>query len=227
MLSPFFFSGPEKLTDIPPCPLCQSENTDFYHQDNKRRYFQCCQCDLVFVSPEDRPDPVREKREYDLHENHADDPGYQRFLNRLAVPLMAKTDPGSFGLDFGCGPTPLLAELLADAGMNMSVYDAFYFSDKACLSQRFDFITCTEAIEHFHNPISEWRLLHEMLKPGGVMAIMTKRVISKERFCNWHYKNDITHVSFFSEKTFTWLASQYGYDLEIVSPDIVFLHKYS
>lgn len=205
------------------CPLCASLDSDFYHQDNRRDYWQCLHCRLVYVDPAHRLTPEAEKAIYDLHENLPDDPGYLRFLSRLAQPLMDVLHAGAKGLDYGCGPSPVLAELLTQNGYPTKGYDPFYFPTQP--QSRYDFISCTEAIEHFYQPgkvIGDWMTL---LRPGGLLAIMTKRVLSKERFANWHYKNDQTHVCFFSEETFQWLADYYSLRLQIVAADVVFLHS--
>ncbi len=54
---------------------------------------------------------------------------------------------------------------------------------------------------------------------------MTKRVLSAEKFANWHYKNDPTHVSFFSVETFTWLAREYQLNVIFADRDIVLMQK--
>ena len=61
------------------CPLCASEHTDHYHTDSKRTFYQCKICDLVFVAPSQLPDSHAEFREYELHQNTLDDPGYSDF----------------------------------------------------------------------------------------------------------------------------------------------------
>lgn len=208
------------------CPLCLHSHIQAYHQDRRRSYLQCQQCELVFVEPSTLPDAVAEKNEYDLHQNQAEDPGYQQFLSRLADPLNLHLEENSHGLDFGCGPTPLLANLLTKLGNHrMSVFDPFYANDKEVLLQTYDFISCSEAIEHFHRPQREWSSWMQMLKPKGWLGIMTKRVIDKQRFSSWHYKNDPTHVSFFSDNTFAFLASRDGLKLKIISNDVVLMQK--
>jgi len=52
---------------------------------------------------------------------------------------------------------------------------------------------------------------------------MTKRVLDKKAFSTWHYKNDPTHICFFSEATFQWTAEQLGMRLKVVEKDVVFL----
>lgn len=205
-----------------PCPLCLHPKTEFYFEDNKRSFQQCTQCRLVFVSPEFLPVASVERAEYDLHQNNFEDAGYRRFLNRIAIPLRERLEPGAKGLDFGCGPAPVLASMMEDSGFKTEFYDPFFFANEQTLNNTFDFVTCTEAIEHFHFPHREWQQLISLLKPGGILAIMTKRVVNKQRFSNWHYKNDKTHVSFFSDFTFTWLAENYDLNLEIEGDDVVF-----
>lgn len=207
------------------CPLCFDSNTVFYHQDNKRTYIQCQCCKLVFVSPEFLPSTGAEKSEYDKHENSFEDDGYRTFLSKLLTPLSIYIKPGSSALDFGCGPAPVLAELLKEKGLEVSIYDPFYADNIEILEQSFDVITCTEAIEHFHQPAKEWSLFNSMLKPNGILAIMTKRVLSKERFKQWHYKNDPTHVSFFSEATFNYLAQKDTLSVEFPASDVVLMKK--
>ena len=205
-----------------PCPLCHHADTEFYFRDNQRAFVQCNQCDLVYVEPDFLPGPATERAEYDLHQNSFEDKGYKRFLDRLAAPLQRRLKPGARGLDFGCGPAPVLASMMTENGFPTEHYDPFYFSNLNLLNNVYDFVTCTEAIEHFHAPSREWKIMLSMLKPGGVLAIMTKRVVNKQRFASWHYKNDKTHVSFFSEATFTWLADNYDLNLEIEGDDVVF-----
>ncbi len=113
------------------CPLCQSANTSsHYHTDKKREYLHCNQCDLVYVSPAFLPSKEIEKQEYDLHENSFEDEGYRKFLGKVLTPLSpfikASNAPALSGLDFGCGPAPVLASMLSDEGVNMSTYDPFY-----------------------------------------------------------------------------------------------------
>ncbi|MBN7825883.1 class I SAM-dependent methyltransferase [Bowmanella dokdonensis] len=207
------------------CPLCQHTSIGHYHTDKRRDYLHCYRCALVFVDPDQLPSPEQEKTIYDLHQNHPDDAGYLTFLRRLAIPLLERLPANSQGLDYGCGPVPVLAKMLAVEGHKMQWFDPLYHPLPSVHQQRVDFISCTEAIEHFHQPGAIWHNWMDMLNPGGCLAIMTKRVISVERFAHWHYKNDQTHVSFFSEDTFHWLATHHNLQLEVVGSDVVFLYK--
>jgi predicted TPR repeat methyltransferase len=115
--------------------------------------------------------------------------------------------------------------MLREHGHEVALYDLYYAPDLTVFEQQWDFITATEVIEHLGQPGQELQRLWHCLKPGGLLALMTKRVTSPQAFSTWHYKNDPTHISFFSESTFQWLASEWRAELEIVADDVVILRK--
>ncbi len=206
------------------CPLCCSADTEYYLSD-RRDYFYCTECDLIFVPESFHLSQTDEKAEYDKHENDLNDAGYLKFLNRTIDPLKHALEKGQIGLDFGCGPAPLLAKTLTEAGFPTAYYDLYYFNDSQLLTKQYDFITCTEVIEHIKNPIEMLSLFQNLLAPSGTIAIMTKRVKDKTSFATWHYKNDPTHICFYSEKTFNWVAQRFSWQLHMIDNDVVFLSK--
>jgi hypothetical protein len=207
------------------CPLCASTETQHFHRDARRDYHRCERCRLVFVPPAQRLTPQAEKAVYDQHENTPDDPGYRRFLSRLFDPLRERLTPGARGLDFGAGPGPTLSVMFAEAGHPMAIYDPFYAPDTAVLDARYDFITATEVVEHLFDPGRELERLAGLLPPGGWLGLMTKRVTSREAFARWHYILDPTHVAFFSETSFRWLADELGMSVEFPAADVALLQK--
>ncbi|MDX2507167.1 MAG: class I SAM-dependent methyltransferase [Gammaproteobacteria bacterium] len=202
------------------CPLCRTADGRPFYQDN-REYFQCPVCCLVFVLPQQFLTLKEEKAIYDLHENSIDDPGYRGFLSRLFSPLLQCLAPGSHGLDFGAGPEPALAEMFQEAGHSMAIYDPFYAPESKTLQLCYDFISASEVVEHLHHPGRELERLWSCLKPNGTLGIMTKRVIDQKAFSRWHYKNDLTHVCFFSLETFQWLAEHWCATLTVPENDVV------
>ncbi|WP_321533091.1 class I SAM-dependent methyltransferase [uncultured Desulfuromonas sp.] len=208
-----------------PCPLCQSGGSVLFGEDRRRCYWRCPCCRLVFVARHDLPTSHEEKAEYDLHENTPDDDGYRRFLSRLFNPLQQRLTDHALGLDFGCGPGPTLSVMASESGLQMKLYDPFYAPDHSVLAQRYDFITATEVVEHLHRPGAELDRLWDLLQPGGILAIMTKLVIDQQAFTTWHYKNDRTHVRFFSRQTFHWLAEKWQAQLAFIDKDVIFLRK--
>jgi 2-polyprenyl-3-methyl-5-hydroxy-6-metoxy-1,4-benzoquinol methylase len=207
------------------CPLCAGVELSSYSKDTRRPYTHCNNCSLVFVSPEWYLTREEEKAEYDLHQNDVGDPGYRAFLSRLLHPLVERLTPGARGLDFGCGPGPALAAMLKEAGYEVTLYDSFFAPDVAALDVSYDFICATEVVEHLHFPGQELAHLWSLLRPGGWMGIMTKLVRNLTAFDRWHYKNDPTHVCFFSEETWNWWARHHGARLEFVGADVILLQR--
>lgn len=212
------------------CPLCSpkhliSSPIKYYFSDKKRHYWQCLNCQLVFVDKTEHLSRKEEKAEYDLHKNSLGDKGYLNFLNRLAEPLITNLPKNSQGLDFGCGPAPALAYLLQQKGHRVSLYDIYYYPEEKALDNSYDFICCTETVEHLSEPGKVIQKLWCQLLPGGTLAIMTKRIIDLHAFKNWHYKNDPTHISFFSLDTFYYIAAKLKAELTVIDKDIIFLKK--
>lgn len=191
------------------CPLCYHKFTGVFHQDKTRTYHRCPICCLFFVDRGDLLTPGEEKARYDQHQNDPSDPDYRRFLSQLADPLVEKLGPGpQKGLDFGSGPGPTLSLMFEEHGHDMTLYDPFYAPYPEVLDETYDFVTCSETIEHFCHPGQEWPLLLSLVKPGGWLGIMTSMLEAPEDFSHWHYKDDDTHVSFFSRQTFRYLAQR-------------------
>lgn len=207
------------------CPLCYSQDCEDFHQDAHREYLRCGVCALVHVPARYHLAADEERAQYDLHCNDIDDAGYRSFLSRLATPLVDRVQIGSHGLDFGCGPGPALASVLRKEGFKMELYDPFYYPDNSKLECQYDFITATEVVEHLANPGRELKSLWQLLPDGGLLGVMTKLVINRDRFATWHYIRDPTHICFFSKKTFQWLANQLNADTEYFSNDIILLRK--
>lgn len=208
------------------CPLCRAAHvSQTYHQDKRRDYLYCRSCHLVFVPPVQFVSAEEEKAHYDLHRNSPADQGYRRFLGRLFTPMRERLRPGSRGLDFGSGPGPTLSVMFEEIGHSMAIYDQFYARDSSVLERSYDFITATEVLEHLHHPRRELDRLWGLLKPGGSLGVMTKLVRDPEAFAGWHYKNDPTHVCFFSRSTFEWLAAEWRAELTFVDKDVMLFYK--
>jgi len=172
-----------------------------------------------------RLDVATEKLRYDQHENDPKDLRYRNFLNRLAQPLLQKLTPGMHGLDYGCGPGPTLSVMLEEAGMVMALYDPYYANDSSALLKQYDFVTCTEVVEHFHYPAEDWQQLVTLLRPGGWLGVMTTLVDPKVDFLEWYYQGELTHVSFYSFATFSWLGSHFQLSVEQRDTNVVLLQR--
>jgi 2-polyprenyl-3-methyl-5-hydroxy-6-metoxy-1,4-benzoquinol methylase len=191
-----------------------------------REYLRCQHCGLIFVPKKALLPPEEEKARYDLHNNHINDPGYQNFLQQLCQPLIEHIGPPpQRGLDFGCGPGPALAHMLASQGYKMDLYDPNYEPHPEVLKKNYDFVTCTEVMEHLYQPAREWKILLGLVKSGGWLGIMTKLIEDPAAFPKMHYIQDATHVSFYSRATFKFLAKRSALDVKFVGDNVILLHK--
>lgn len=213
------------LIDKPHCPLCSCDEVANFFEDKNRKYLHCHCCQLIFVPRKFWLNADDEKAIYDLHQNNAQDMGYRQFLSRLSNPLLEKLAAKQRGLDFGCGPGPTLSTLFEAQGHQMDLYDPFYYNDPEIFDKQYDFICATEVVEHLRDPDRELTTLFAMLKQGGWLGIMTKLVIDKPAFSNWHYIRDMTHICFYSQSTFTYLAQRFNAELSFVAGDVILLRK--
>lgn len=213
-----------------PCPLCRSDSAEFIYERKDphlgfRRYYQCPQCYLTFLDPKNRLTAQAEKTRYDLHQNSPDDPRYCQFLNQLLDPLILRLKPQTQGLDFGCGPGPTVSKLLEEKGYVVKEYDPFYFPQQELLNETYDFITCTETVEHFYDPRAEFERFHRLLKYKGLLGIMTKFRNPQDEFATWWYHQEPTHVSFYQRETIRWIAKWLGWRIELLGENVVIFGK--
>ncbi|MDH5545853.1 MAG: class I SAM-dependent methyltransferase [Gammaproteobacteria bacterium] len=207
------------------CPLCNSTQSAHFWRDKRRNYVICSQCELVFVPVAEHISPTQEKKQYDMHQNSPNDTRYRQFLSRLVNPLRRRLPDRSKGLDFGSGPGPTVSVMLEEMGHQVTLYDKFYAPDTAVLRYEYDFITCTEVVEHLVNVGQDLDTLWGLLTTGGILAVMTKTHEGRERFSQWHYKNDPTHIVFFSKATMKYLANHWQASLELIEPDVFIFEK--
>ena len=202
------------------CLLCASKQHKFFFKDKTRNYRKCLVCSLIFVPAEFHISRESEKARYEQHNNTSNDIGYRQFLERITTPIKEHFKLGANGLDFGCGPMPLLAEILKENGYRMEVYDSFYADDESVFEKKYDFIVSTEVFEHLRKPLEEFKKLFSIIKENGMLAIMTLPHNNSIDFKTWHYKNDRTHICFYSIETFNWLAKHLGLEYSQIENDI-------
>ena len=150
---------------------------------------------------------------------------YRKFLSRLSDPLVLKLSIGSLGLDYGSGPGPTLSVMLEELGFPMKIYDPYFASSTKVLQGRYDFITCTETIEHFYHPGKEFFKLDRLIKEGGWLGVMTEILESDAQFYEWHYHRDPTHVCFFKKDTMNWISQHFRWRAEYPRKNVVLFQK--
>lgn len=194
------------------CLLCHTSNAILSGE-----VFKCSHCGLTFKNPSMHLNYEEESKRYSYHQNGIHDQGYVDFLNRMLLPLTRFLPKEFSSLDYGCGPAPTVSRMLQERGGNVHDYDPLFCPDKKWLNEKYDVVTSTEVVEHFKNPKSSWEELTSLIRPSGVLAIMTQFLREDVDYQSWWYKNDPTHVVFYNDKTFAYLAERF--ELEIIFND--------
>ena len=207
------------------CPVCRGSDIGHFLSVDNKDYWRCRACAATFLDTAQLPGDHDERERYEQHRNDSTDPAYREYLDRLAVPLLERLPPNQSGLDYGCGPAPALALILTEAGHTMRLYDPLFLPDASALERTYDFITCSEVVEHFHHPADEFARLDRLLRPGGWLAVMTRFLKDDALFARWHYRRDSTHVVFYNETTFGRISARFGWQCELPRPDVVLMHK--
>jgi len=207
------------------CPLCGTSAVSG-GRALSRLYCICPLCDLRFIPPAFHLSPAQEYARYLLHQNSGANTGYVKFL-MVAVECLknhlSKTHQGApTVLDYGSGPGPVLVELLNQHGFAAVGYDP-HFGDQSVpgivvtaslVGQGpFDAVVSTETVEHFRTPRIEWKKMIALIRPGGFLVVVTSLVVPGIDLSKWHYANDPTHIVFYSESTFRYIAEQWGLSL--------------
>lgn len=113
------------------CILCGNDTVFplVFSKPSKRIFLRCPQCDLIFVPESNHLSPDEEVARYRMHRNTLSNEGYVRmFLEKIA--MVHQYCPGvRSALDYGCGPEPVLAELLEREGFSCDVFDPYFFPE--------------------------------------------------------------------------------------------------
>ena len=207
------------------CPLCKTTNSSKFYKEKFCEYLRCLSCDFIFVPKMYHLSDTEEKSRYDTHNNDPNDHRYRHFLSQLLVPLLERIQQKSNGLDFGSGPGPTLSLMLEECGHSVDLYDKFYANDISVFEKKYDFITATEVVEHLSEPMAEISRLIEMLNNQGHLAVMTQILTPQIDFSSWYYKNDPSHIGFFTKKSLSFLASYLNIEVYFISERVVFFQK--
>ena len=195
-----------------------------------KKYSQCTSCNGVFINREFLPVADDEKHRYELHQNTLEDTGYRAYLESFIN--IFKMIPNIHNIfDYGCGPAPALVELLKNHGYDARGWDPFFAPDTERFENGADLVTCLEVAEHFFNPQKDFSLISNCLKPDGYLVLGTHPVpqLSEQKtwnyFDSWWYRQDTTHVSFYTEKSLACAAASAGLTLINHTEANVFIFK--
>jgi SAM-dependent methyltransferase len=173
-------------------------------------YTQCFNCKGIIRKFEYRLSQTEEKSRYLEHNNDVLDIRYQNFTAPVTRYILSNYDTKHQGLDYGCGPGPVIAHVLKQNGFNPVLFDPYFKLDKSYSSLLFDYIYSCEVFEHFWHPAREIEHLLSLLKPKGRLIIHTALYRNHTPFKGWNYKKDPTHVFIYTPETITFIAKLFN-----------------
>ena len=190
-------------------------------------YGRCGTCRLIVLENRDHLSESAARARYETHRNDPKDPGYRKFFEPLVDALSARLKAPARILDYGTGTASALPGMLGERGYILRTYDPLFRPDVESLAERYDAVTCTETFEHFSQPAREFDKLQSLLRPGGVLAVMTLLLQPGQDFATWWYREDPTHVAFYEEETLRWIAGHWRWKIEILSSRLMLFSKQS
>ena len=204
------------------CTLCNG-NTFVFSIYKEQTYFRCKECQSILLDPNNLPEPEFEKFRYDMHSDDIENEGYQNFVAPLVNEVAKNFTVNDSGLDYGCGKTAIVQILLQRQGFQIEGFDPIYKNELSLLTKKYHYITCCEVAEHFHHPAVEFQKLSNLLLPEGKLILKTHLYHDALDFEKWWYKNDPTHVFFYTEKSLQFITENFGFNkLELKDKYVVF-----
>lgn len=197
------------------CSLCNTDIKDQGTDKQGRKFYSCNNCELIQLDKEFRISGKAEKQRYQLHENSTDNKGYLNYLNSIITNSITPfLKPGNRLFDFGCGPEKTWTAILKKKGYHVSTYDPFFNNNSEWRNKHFDAITAIEVFEHLFSPAAELESLSSCLNAGSFLIVRTMLHDNNwNNFLKWWYKEDPTHVSFYSETTINYICNRWNYKL--------------
>jgi 2-polyprenyl-3-methyl-5-hydroxy-6-metoxy-1,4-benzoquinol methylase len=203
------------------CTLCSSRLIT----KKDPSYYDCDLCRALVKDENQYLSPAEEKAHYETHNNDVDDIRYQKFTMPITNYVLANCLPTNKGLDFGSGTGPVITSMLRKKDYDVVVYDPFFAPNHNIFKTTYDYILSCEVFEHLNNPKKEIDRLTSLLKPNGLLLIMTLLYNDQVDFKTWHYRRDPTHIFIYRKETIEYIAKVQQLDILVLTDRFIVLRK--
>ena len=226
--------------DTTRCPACRASEVSLLFDvqvldgppsiegiNGKRHIYRCRNCSHAYASPgqEGELASYYESLSEEYHSVHDSSVArYRMVLNALDLSRTRRI------LDWGCGtgtflsfvpetvdkfglePAKRAAEAAARTGIRILSRDALGSPE---WNQTFDAVTVIDVIEHLSDPESVLLTVSRLLRPGGMMVLLTGDFDSwpaRKAGRHWYYLHYAEHLSFFSGPSMRkWLENHFDH----------------
>ena len=112
---------------IKKCKICNNKSISvIYNEKLKKSYNYCPKCQFISLFRHHIASKKDQIDRYLLHNNNSKNENYINYLSAIISKIPLKPDFNN-ALDFGCGPNPVLKELLKTKFVNIDIYDKYFF----------------------------------------------------------------------------------------------------
>ena len=196
---------------------------------------RCSKCGFCFVNPMPLDDELCAYY-YSYKGNKAyiskTDKKIRRARKRIG--RWMKLAPGHAFLDVGCNAGFAveaayrlslqavgidLGEDAVKAARNLFPHNEYYVAgpvDFVQTSRHFDFIYCSEVIEHTNDPAAFVKALHELMTTRGILYLTTPdagHLRVPENFLTWHSVHPPSHLCYFNKSNLRQLLVNHGIEV--------------
>lgn len=217
------------------CVICGTGGNDVAITENGYSGRKCPDCKHIYISPRPSPDEIHEM--YDEYQEDRGvqgvslDPWRQRFLCHHTLKIVQEWVPDGDLLEVGAGSGEFVSEA-SKAGFDTKATEldpsaAEFIRSNLGIdcepstlenvsfeSGSFDAIYHRNVISHFHDPVSEFRKMNDLLRDNGIVVFETGNYaeIGKEydKYINKYQYPD--HLNLFSEKSVKKLLHKTGFE---------------
>jgi len=207
-------------------------STDRY--DAYGRIVRCNRCGLVYTNPRPRAETITEGYRKAVDPDYAREDSSRSINAHLSLHTLKRYAHSGRLLDVGCATGYFLNAARLDfetQGIELSEWAAKYAQERLRLdvvnaglddapfaAGHFDVVALNDVIEHFTDPKAALVRIHALLRPGGLLYLVTPDIDSLSarlmRGRWWGLRP--AHVYYFSRKTLSALLRETGFEVELV-----------
>ncbi len=185
-------------------------------------YEYCEHCVSWQMNENALPKLADEQTRYATHNNKWNDQGYRDYLMKFGATIVAQEQKGAKGVDVGAGIEKVLTRLLNEEELDVKAQDPLYGFNAYDEDELYNFVVSIETVEHFHHPYSEWERMNNAILRNGRMYVATNLLEGTQKFEDWWYVKDPTHVFFYSKITMRYIADIFNMQVDFYKHLTVF-----